>query len=66
MSCKKRWHSFTNYNTILFVGIKDNDILELQSLLEHNAFASKPTKTFNHVMLIYATNKFLLNKRGKN
>jgi hypothetical protein len=50
----------------LFVVIKDNDILELQSLLEHNAFASKPTKTFNHVLLIYAANKFLLNKRGKN
>jgi hypothetical protein len=48
------------------VVIKDNNILELQRLLKHNVFANRPTKTFNHVMLIYATNKFLLNKRGEN
>jgi hypothetical protein len=63
--CKKRWHSLTNYNSILFVVIKDNNILELQSLSEHDAFASKPIKTFNHVMLIYTTKKQLLNKRRK-
>ncbi len=64
--CKKRWHSLTNYNTFFFLVIKDNNILELQSLFEHNVFANKPTKKFNHVMLIYATNNFLLNKRGEN
>ncbi len=36
---------------------KDNNIFELQSLLKHNDFDNKPTKTFKHVMLVYVTNK---------
>jgi len=40
---KKRRHPSINSNIILHVIRKDNNILELQGLLEHNDFTSKPT-----------------------
>ncbi len=55
--CKKRWHSATSSNNVLCVVTDDNNIFELQNLFEHNDFANKPTKTFDHVMLIYAIDK---------
>jgi hypothetical protein len=38
---KKRRHPATNYDNILLVVTKDNNILELQGLLEYNDFTSK-------------------------
>jgi len=38
---KKRRHIATNFDNILLVVAKDNGILELQGLLEHNNFIGK-------------------------
>jgi hypothetical protein len=38
---KKRRHRATNFDSILLVVAKDNGILELQGLLEHNNFIGK-------------------------
>ncbi len=40
---KKNGHLATNYDNILPVVTKDNNIFELQGLLEHNDFTTKPT-----------------------
>jgi hypothetical protein len=55
--CKKRWHFPIDINSIWFNVRKDNNFFELHNFLEHNDFASKLAKTFNHVMLIYIMNK---------
>jgi hypothetical protein len=57
---KKRWHPPTN--NILSVVTKHNKIFELQCLLEHNDFTSKPTTSITHAMLIYIQ-LILLNKK---
>jgi hypothetical protein len=38
---KKKRHLATNFDSILLVVTKDNGILELQGLLEHNNFIGK-------------------------
>jgi len=50
---KKKWHLVIDFNNIFLVVIKDNNILELQSLLEHNDFINKSTTRITHAMLIY-------------
>jgi hypothetical protein len=52
---KKRWHSFNDFVNIMFVVAKDNDILELQSLLEHNDLDNKPTIKIIITMLMFST-----------
>jgi hypothetical protein len=37
------WHSTIDYNNILYIIAKDNNILELQNLLEHYDFVYKHT-----------------------
>jgi hypothetical protein len=49
---KKRWHSTSNFDSILHVITKDNNIIKLQGLLEHNDFASKPTIRITNAMLM--------------
>jgi hypothetical protein len=40
---KKKEHLATNYDNILPIVTKDNNIVELQGFLEHNDFTNKPT-----------------------
>jgi hypothetical protein len=54
---KKRWHPTTNYDDILLIVTKDDNILELQGLLEHKDFTKKSTTEIIHAMLIYVLNK---------
>jgi hypothetical protein len=61
---KKRWHPPINFDNILLVVTKDNNIFELQCLLEHNDFTSKPTTSITHAVLIYIQ-LTLLNKKEK-
>jgi hypothetical protein len=42
--------STTNFDCILLVVTKDNNIFELQGLLKHNDFTNKPTTRFTHAM----------------
>jgi hypothetical protein len=56
------WHPPINSNSILPTIKKDNNIFELQGLLKHSYFISKPIIT--HVMLIYIQ-LALLNKKLK-
>jgi len=44
---KKRRHPTINYDNILLTLAKDNNILELQGLLEHNDFIGKPKPKLN-------------------
>jgi hypothetical protein len=44
---KKRWDSSIDFKSILLVVTKDNNIVELQGLFEHNDFVSKPTTRCN-------------------
>jgi hypothetical protein len=53
---KKRGHLAITFNNILHVVTKDNNIFELQGLLEHNDFISKPTTRIIQ-MLYYVSNK---------
>jgi hypothetical protein len=46
-----------DFDDILFIVTKDNNILELQGLLEHKDFTNKPTTIITHAMLIYVSNK---------
>ncbi len=48
---KKRRHLATNYDNILLVVTKDNNILELQGLLEYNDFTSKLANKIKQTML---------------
>ncbi len=57
MPCKKRWHFANTSNNIFSIVTNDNNILKLQSMLEHNDFAYRPKKTFNNVMLAYGSSK---------
>jgi hypothetical protein len=42
---EKRWHFANTSNSIFFsIVTNDNNILKLQSLLEHNDFAYRPKK----------------------
>jgi hypothetical protein len=41
---KKRKHSSIDHNRIFFIVTKVNNILKLESFLEHNQFGSKPRK----------------------
>jgi hypothetical protein len=41
---KKRKHSSIDYNRNFSIVTKVNNILKLQSFLEHNRFGSEPTK----------------------
>jgi hypothetical protein len=50
---EKRWQPPTDFDNILHVLSKDNNILELQGLLEHNDFTNKPTTKITHAMFIY-------------
>ncbi len=43
MPNKKKGHLATNYDNILPVVTKDNNIIELQGFLEHKDFTNKPT-----------------------
>jgi hypothetical protein len=49
---KKRRHLATNFDSILLVVAKDNDILELQGLLEHNNFIDKPKIRIKQMLCI--------------
>jgi hypothetical protein len=51
---KKRRHLATNFDSILLVVAKDNGILELQGLLEHNNFIGKLALELNKC---YVSNK---------
>jgi hypothetical protein len=53
---KKKWQPPIDFDSILHVVAKDNNILELQGLLEHNGFTNKPTTKLTHAMLIYTSN----------
>jgi hypothetical protein len=53
---KKRGHPIINSNNILLDVAKDNNILELQSFLEHNNFSRKSAIIIKP-MLIYVSNK---------
>ncbi len=53
---KKRGHYAINFNNIPHVVTKDNNIFELQGLLEHNDFISKPRIRIIQ-MLYYVSNK---------
>jgi len=53
---KKRRHPTTNFNNILHVVAKDNNILELQSLFEHNDFTSKPITKIKQMLCILKIN----------
>jgi hypothetical protein len=44
---KKRWHSSIDFKSILLVVTKENNILELQGVFEHNDFVSKPATRCN-------------------
>jgi hypothetical protein len=61
---KKRWHLPTNFDNLLLVVAKDNNIFELQCLLEQNDFTSKPTTSITHAMSIYIQ-LTLFNKKEK-
>jgi hypothetical protein len=54
---KKKGFLATYSNSILPIVTKDNNILELQSLLEHNNFTSIEPATKIKQMLIYVSNK---------
>jgi hypothetical protein len=49
-------HLPISFNNIIHAATKDNNIFELQGLLEHNDFISKPT-TIIIQMLYYVSNK---------
>jgi len=51
---EKRWHSFNDFDNIMFVVAKDSDILELQGLLEHRDFDNKPTIKIIITMLMFS------------
>jgi hypothetical protein len=53
----KKGHLATDSNSILPIVAKDNSILELQDLLEHNNFISIEPITKIKQMLIYVSNK---------
>ncbi len=48
---KKMWHSTIDYNNILSIIAKDNNIFELQSLLEDYDFACKHTNYICNVRI---------------
>jgi hypothetical protein len=52
---KKKRRSPTNYDSILFVITRNNDIFELQSLLEHNDYTCKLIIKIIHLMLVFPT-----------
>jgi hypothetical protein len=54
---KKRWHPMIDFDDILLIVIKDDNILELQGLLEHKDFTNKLATKIAHAMLIYVLNK---------
>jgi hypothetical protein len=54
---KKKGYLATNSNSILPIVTKDNNILELQGLLEHNNFTRIEFATKIKQMLIYVSNK---------
>jgi len=54
---KKKGYLAFNSNSILPIVTKDNNILELQGLLEHNNFTSIESTTKIKQMLIYVSNK---------
>jgi hypothetical protein len=43
----KTWHSSIDFKNILLVVTKDNNILELQGLFEHNNFVGKAATRCN-------------------
>jgi len=46
-----------DFDDILLIVIKDDNILELQGLLEHKDFTNKLATKIAHAMLIYVLNK---------
>jgi len=64
---KKKWRFPTNFDSILFVITRNNDIFELQSLLDHNDFACKLIIKIIPAMLVFPTCaiKKKLNKKFK-
>jgi hypothetical protein len=53
---KKKGHPTTNFDNIFPIVIKDNNILELQSLLEHNDFTNKLATIIKQMLYMYQTN----------
>jgi hypothetical protein len=52
---KERMHLPTNFDSILLVVAKDNGILELQGLLEHNNFIGKLAIRIKQMLCIKQT-----------
>ncbi len=52
---KKKKHPTINSNNILLAITKDNNILELQGLLEHNDFIGKPAIKIKQMLCIKQT-----------
>jgi len=59
---KKRGHLPIKFNNILHVATKDNNIFELQGLLEHNDFISKPTTIIIQILYYVSNNKNWITK----
>jgi hypothetical protein len=53
---KKKGHPTTNFDNILLIVIKDNNILELQSHLEHNDFINKLATIIKQMLHMYQKN----------
>jgi hypothetical protein len=55
VSSKKRVHLTINFDNILPIVTKDNNIFELQGLLEHNDFISKVATIMKQMLYMYQT-----------
>jgi hypothetical protein len=52
---KKKCHFVNDYNSILFVVTKDNNIFEFENHFEHNDFVNKLSIMSKNAMLIFPT-----------
>jgi hypothetical protein len=54
VTSKKKWHSPIDFDSVLSIATKENNIFKLWSLLEHNDFACKIAIKIIHAMLVFS------------
>ncbi len=53
MPSKKKGHPTINFDGIIPIVIKDNNVFELQGLLEHNDFINKVVTKIKQMLYMY-------------